>query len=92
MKLPKIVASQYRDIIKDNQNNYSRIDPKLLLTKVPHNKTRRRADLVYFARRNGKFQPVTPCLISRKTDSKPLGERLPDDLRPCEKAGSYRRF
>ena len=83
-EIPKIVASQYRDIIKDNQNNYSRIDPKLL-TKVPHNKLED-GDLVYFARRNGKVSAVTPVPISRKTDSKPLGERLPDDLRPCERA------
>lgn len=85
-EIPKKVKSQYRDIIRDNKNNYSRIDPKLL-TKVRHEELED-GDLVYFSYNNGKVTAVTPVPISRKTDPEPLGMRFKhnsEDLRPCDR-------
>lgn len=83
--IPVNVREQYRNILKDYENNFGHIDDKF--RTFIRSKELSDGDLVYFLpEENGKneIKAVMPVPLSRITDDNPLGERLPNqELRPC---------
>ena len=82
------VQSQYNDVLKDYEKNFGHIDKRF--KTLVNNCTLDDGNLVYFIpdEQNRNVSAITPVKISRITDNKPQGKRLPDEsdnLRPCER-------
>ncbi|MCR4321455.1 MAG: TIGR03986 family CRISPR-associated RAMP protein [Candidatus Brocadiaceae bacterium] len=85
-EVPTKVRDQYGSILEDYKKNFGHIDEKFL-TKVQHQELTD-GDLVYFFANKDKdkvVKAVMPVPLSRMTDDKPMGEKLPDkNLLPCD--------
>jgi len=81
--VPQKIVNQYNDIITDNKNNTESI-PKIFQSNVGPLSD---GDLVYFYKDSANIiQEIIPVRISRETDGKPMGKRLPEgkDNKPNE--------
>ena len=85
-EVPAKVRDQYGSILEDYKKNYGHID-ETFLTKVQHQELTD-GDLVYFFANKDKVvkvKAIMPVPLSRITDDKPMGEKLPDkNLLPCD--------
>lgn len=87
-EVPDKVRNQYRDILEDYKSNFGHINEKF--RTLLENCELREGILIYFMPDEVTKTAISimPVRISRKTDSDPLGNRLPFDsnnLRPCER-------
>ncbi len=81
---------QYKDIAATYQDNAKHI-AKAFQTRLPHidkpflMNELQEGDLVYFKLKEGikYIDSIIPVCISRETDDKKIGERLPSNYRPC---------
>ncbi len=76
-KVLPVVARRYKAILSDYKNDYGRIDKKF--RTIFQNDELTDGDLVYFLKgaNNNEVKTVIPVQLSRASDSKPLGKRMP---------------
>lgn len=79
------VRDQYRDILKEYSQNREKIEKNF--HTIIHNDEISHGDLVYFHidKESKVVDAVIPVCISRRTASEPIGMKLANDLRPCER-------
>ncbi len=79
------VNNQYKSIINDYERNFGHIDKKFK-TIFQHSELED-GDLVFFLPNEKKKEAITivPVRISREAYKSPLGEKLPENCRPCER-------
>ncbi|NUO10390.1 MAG: cold shock domain-containing protein [Candidatus Brocadia sp.] len=84
-KVSSKACKQYKDILIDYEKNFGHID-NIFTTKIQKRELTE-GDLVYFIPNEGAdktVQAIMPVPLSRVTDSRTLGERLPHkNLLPC---------
>lgn len=84
-KVSSKVCKQYKDVLSDYEKNFGHIN-KIFTTKIQKRELTD-GDLVYFIPNEGAdktAQAIMPVPLSRITDSRTLGERLPHkNLLPC---------
>ncbi len=81
------ICNQYKDILKDYREYRKKVDEDVrgnFCTNIINEELADK-DLVYFhLNDNGEVDAIIPVCISRKSASKTIGEKIPNNLCPCE--------
>lgn len=81
------ICNQYKDILKEYREYREKVDDDVrenFCTNIINEELADK-DLVYFHLNDrGEVDAIIPVCISRKSASKTIGEKIPDNLCPCE--------
>jgi len=75
----EILTQEYKANAKQQKT------PEVFQTILPENGTINDGDLIYFRKEHSEAVEIIPVRISRKVDSKYIGERIDDQFRPCHR-------
>lgn len=86
--IPTKICNQYKDIVKDYREYSKKVDEDVrenFCTNIINEELANK-DLVYFhLNDSGEVDAIIPVCISRKSASKTIGEKIPNNLCPCER-------